>query len=66
MDFNDLSIYGDNSFDMIMSVDAFYNHRDKQKLISELHRILVPEGILFFSDILINQTETSSVNLQIQ
>lgn len=65
VNFEDLSRYQDDSFDMIMSVDAFYQSKDKSRLVSELQRILAPSGILFFSDIVINATYSSEQNKEI-
>lgn len=54
VDFDDLSGYHDEQFDVIMSQDSFYLSKDKAKLISEIGRILSPGGVLIFTDILAN------------
>ena len=48
------------AFDLVMSVDSFYLSKDKAKLIPEIARILVPEGVLVFSDIIVNKMATDA------
>lgn len=39
--------FGDNSFDLVSIIDAFYYFQDKGKTISECSRVLKPGGFLF-------------------
>lgn len=41
-----------------MSVESFYLSRDKAKLISEVARLLQPNGVLIFSDIVVSKNVT--------
>ncbi len=40
----------DGSVDVVLLYDAFHAVRDRHGVLSELHRVLKPEGILSFSD----------------
>lgn len=40
----------DNSVDVVLLYDTFHAVRDRHGVLSELHRVLKPEGILSFSD----------------
>jgi len=56
VDFDDLSGYQDESFDVILSIDSFYYSANKRRLVPELTRILAQDGVIIFSDILANAT----------
>ena len=40
----------ENSMDVVLCYDVFHMLKDKQKVMTELHRVLKPEGIMSFSD----------------
>ncbi len=42
--------YEDNSFDVVLSVEAISHYRDTNGFLKEVHRVLRPGGILIISD----------------
>ena len=40
----------DNSFDVVMCIDAFHHYPHPQKALSEMHRVIRPEGHLIIAD----------------
>ena len=52
LNFDDLSSIESDSYDVVISNEAFYHSSDHAKLFSELHRVLDKQGVLIFSDIL--------------
>lgn len=53
-DFHDLK-YKDASFDVVWSQEAFLHGVDKNKILNEVKRVLVPGGHLVFTDILVRK-----------
>ncbi len=51
-DFHDLQ-YEDSSFDVVWSQEAFLHGADKARIISEAWRVLVDNGTLIFTDIMV-------------
>ena len=51
-DFHDLK-YGDCSFDIVWSQEAFLHAADRSRVLSECRRVLAPSGTLVFTDILV-------------
>lgn len=51
-DFHDLP-YPDGSTDVVWSQEAFLHGADKNRILSECRRVLVPGGTLIFTDILV-------------
>ena len=51
-DFHHLK-YSDESFDVVWSQEAFLHGADKDKIISESKRVLIPGGKLIFTDLLV-------------
>ena len=51
-DFHDLQ-YEDSSFDVVWSQEAFLHGADKARIISEARRVLVDNGTLIFTDIMV-------------
>jgi len=43
--------YGDNTFDVVLNINMVHLVKDPVKMLNELERVLVPEGILFIADI---------------
>ena len=58
-DFHSLS-FNKASFDVVWSQEAFLHGADKSKVISECNRVLVPDGALIFSDLLVRSTTSQS------
>ena len=51
-DMRDLSIFRDRSFDAVLAVSNLFDavsHNDRLQVLSEVRRVLVPGGLLFFS-----------------
>jgi sarcosine/dimethylglycine N-methyltransferase len=61
-DFHDLK-YADASYDVVWSQEAFLHGVDKNAILSECFRVLVPGGALAFTDILVRR-ETSDADRQ--
>ena len=53
-DFHHLK-YDDASFDVVWSQEAFLHGVDKNQILRECRRVLVPRGTLVFTDILVNK-----------
>jgi sarcosine/dimethylglycine N-methyltransferase len=53
-DFHDLK-YGDASYDVVWSQESFLHGVDKNAILSECSRVLVPGGALAFTDILVRR-----------
>jgi sarcosine/dimethylglycine N-methyltransferase len=53
-DFHDLK-YSDASYDVVWSQEAFLHGVDKNAILSECYRVLVPGGALAFTDILVRR-----------
>lgn len=53
-DFHDLP-YPDASWDVVWSQESFLHGVDKRKILSECRRVLVPGGLLAFTDILVRR-----------
>ena len=53
-DFHHLK-YADASFAVVWSQEAFLHGVDKNQILRECHRVLVPQGTLAFTDILVSQ-----------
>ena len=51
-DFHSLN-YEDRSFDVVWSQEAFLHGADKGRILSEAHRVLVEDGLLVFTDIMV-------------
>lgn len=47
--------YPDNSYDVVWSQEAFLHAADKTAVLSECRRVLVPDGTLIFTDILVRR-----------
>jgi ubiquinone/menaquinone biosynthesis C-methylase UbiE len=50
----------DDSVDIVLLYDAFHDLADPDKVLTELHRVLKPSGILSFSDHHLTETEIAS------
>lgn len=50
--------YGDESFNVVWSQEAFLHGADKDKIISESKRVLMPGGTLIFTDLLVKSGTT--------
>jgi ubiquinone/menaquinone biosynthesis C-methylase UbiE len=50
----------DDSIDIVLLNDAFHDLADPDKVLTELHRVLKPNGILSFSDHHLTETEITS------
>ena len=61
-DFHDLK-YSDASYDVVWSQEAFLHGVDKNAILSECYRVLVPGGALAFTDILVRR-DTPEVDRQ--
>ena len=57
-DFHSLT-YGNSSFHVVWSQEAFLHGADKSMILSEAKRVLVPSGTLIFTDIVV-RSDTSS------
>lgn len=53
-DFHDMK-FEDTTFDVVWSQEAFLHGVDKEKILSECKRVLVPGGTLAFTDILVRK-----------
>jgi ubiquinone/menaquinone biosynthesis C-methylase UbiE len=54
-----------DSIDVVLLYDAFHDLNDQQAVLKELHRVLIPNGILSFSDHHMTQADiTSKVTTQ--
>ena len=53
----------DRSFDVVLSQEAFCHIPDKPRLIAECARVLVPGGLLAFTDILATRKTTDAVRV---
>ena len=53
-DFHDLP-YEDESFDVVWSQDSLMYGADKRRILDEVRRVLKPDGILDFTDILVSR-----------
>lgn len=53
-DFHDIQ-YPEASFDVVWSQESFLHGADKEKIIAECKRVLVPGGTLIFTDILVRK-----------
>lgn len=58
-DFHHLK-YGDASFNVVWSQEAFLHGADKDKIISESKRVLMPGGTFIFTDLLVKSGTTHS------
>lgn len=56
----------DRSFDVVMSQEAFCHIPDKPRLIAECARVLVPGGLLAFTDILATRKTTDAVRERLE
>ena len=52
--------YGDGSFNVVWSQEAFLHGADKDQIISECKRVLMPGGTLIFTDLLVKPGTTHS------
>lgn len=63
-DFHDLSRYEEDSFDLIFIVEALCYSNDKEKVLSEVRRVLKPEGLfLVFDGYMLDDRETLSEDM---
>ena len=53
-DFHSLP-YADDSYDVVWSQEAFLHAADKNAVLSECRRVLKPDGVLIFTDILVRR-----------
>jgi len=53
--FDDLSVFKDSSFDLVISQDALYHSHDHGKIGREMGRLLRKGGITVFNDIVVQQ-----------
>ena len=56
----------DRSFDVVLSQEAFCHIPDKPRLIAECARVLVPGGLLAFTDILATRKTTDAVRERLE
>ena len=63
-DFHDLK-YPDRSFDLVWSQESFLHGADKNKILSQCRRVLVPGGTLAFTDILVRRGTPEADRLRI-
>ena len=47
--------YADDSYDVVWSQEAFLHAADKNAVLSECRRVLKPDGVLIFTDILVRR-----------
>jgi sarcosine/dimethylglycine N-methyltransferase len=63
-DFHDLK-YPDRSFNLVWSQESFLHGADKNKILSQCRRVLVPGGTLAFTDILVRRGTPEADRLRI-
>ena len=56
--FHELGVYDENSFDVVLSNDAFNHSHNRPGIIDNIHRILRPGGIIIFTDLMCTEEAT--------
>ena len=65
MDYNDLSMFEDNSIDVMYAFETIVHNSDKERVYREVHRVLKPGGVIIVYDYaLLSSFDTYDAQIQ--